>query len=59
MIYLLVLLVIGIGVLRLALTARRFDRVTVPPVDTLAADPDPGPEDSANGAVIPVSGAVP
>lgn len=57
-IYLLVLLLIGIGVLRLALTARRFDRFTVIP----PAEPAGGmgePDNSMDASVVPVSGTAP
>lgn len=59
MVYLAVLLMIGIGVLRLAFTARRFERLTVTPVEDSAIEVVDDPGDSAGGAVVPVSGAVP
>jgi hypothetical protein len=59
MVYLVVLLMIGIGVLRLAFTARRFDRLTVTRVEDTAIDAVGGPDDTADAVVVPVSGAVP
>ena len=59
MIYLVVLLLIGIGVLRLALTARRFDRFTVTPVEEPAGETIGATGDTMNDGVVPVSGAVP
>jgi hypothetical protein len=57
--YLLVLLLVGIGVLRLAFTARRFERVTVTPVEQPAVETAAGPDDSADEVVVPVSSVVP
>lgn len=59
MAYLVVLLMIGIGVLRLAFTAHRFDRLTVMPAEDTAIESVDRPDDSAGAAVVPVSGAVP
>ena len=59
LIYLLVLLMIGVGVLRLALTARRFDGFTVTPTAEPAEEVVGGPDDTTNAGVVPVSGAVP
>jgi hypothetical protein len=59
MLYLVVLLLIGIGVLRLAYTARRFDRLTVAPVEDTAIGAGDGRDDTSGGVVVPVSGAAP
>ncbi len=59
MVYLVVLLMIGIGVLRLAYTKRRFERLTVTPVEDTAVEAVSDTDDSSDAAVVPVSGAVP
>ncbi len=59
LIYFVVLLVIGIGVLRLAYTAHRFDRLTVAPAEDTALGAVTGEDDTSGGEVVPVSGVVP
>ncbi len=59
MVYLVVLLMIGIGVLRLAFTAHRFDRLTVTPAEDTAIETVDSGGDTSDAAVVPVSGAVP
>jgi hypothetical protein len=59
MLYLLVLLAIGIGVLRLTLTTRRFDRLTVTPPGEPDSSALVGRDDSAPTAAVPVSSEVP
>jgi hypothetical protein len=59
MLYLGLLLMIGIGVLRLALTTHHFDRLTVTPAEDTSLERRNDPEDTSGGAVMPVSGVVP
>ncbi len=59
MIYFVVLLLIGIGVLRLAYTAHRFDRLTVAPAEDTAVGAVTGEDDTSGGVVVPVSGELP
>jgi len=59
MIYLVVLLLIGIGILRLAFTARQFERLTVIPVEDTVIESVKGSDDTTAAAVVPVSGVVP
>lgn len=59
MIYLVVLLLIGVGVLRLAFTARRFDRLTVVPAEDTVFEAADGGDDAAGGVVVPVTGVEP